>query len=89
METVYLNLAKSIIGQCEVGNVDVVVVVSNGMERELLIDTIAALQHNMHFEGFKHGTTLTLFGRKVNIILNTKGAANRMKLNNKRVFALE
>jgi len=88
MDNMYLTLAKNIIGQCEVGNVDVIVFVKNGDEKVKLTNTIAALQHTMHFEGFKRKGKLELFGKKINIIKAHKGAVNGYKYGNARIYSL-
>lgn len=90
MNDVYLRMAKNIIGQCEVGTVNSIVFVKNGAERFKLIDTIAALQHSMGFEGDKSGAgKLNLFGKTVNIIISKKGAVNGMKYGNDRIYSLD
>lgn len=87
-ESIYLRIAKNIIGQCNVGNVDCIVFVNNGSERLKLIDTIAALQYSMGFEGNVRAGVVTLFGKKVNIIVMKKGAVNGMKYGDARIYSL-
>lgn len=90
MDMVLINIAKSIIGQCEVGNVGIVVFVHNGADRAKLIDTIAYFQRPMKFEGFEHGgSKLTLFGKEILIVIAKKGAINNMKFGNRRIYNIE
>lgn len=90
MNDIYSRLAKNLIGQAEVGNVDIVVLVKNGSERYKLIDTIAYLQSKMKFEAFKKGVgQLEIFGKKINIIIAHKGSMNGMKFGNKQIYNLE
>lgn len=90
MDNVYLRLAKSIVGQAEVGTVNIIVFVKNGAERVNLIDAIAGLQYAMCFEGFARAGVLTLFGKRVNIIVNKNGKGiNKMKFGNARVYNLD
>ena len=91
MNNIYLNLAKSIIGQCECGDVDVVVLVNTQFERAKLVDVIAYLQKPMKFEGFAKAGVLKLFGKKVNIVItkNNDRELRKMNFGNARIYNLE
>jgi len=89
MDQVYCNIAKSIIGQCEVGNVNCLVLVQNTGEAQKVIDAIAYLQYPMKFEGFKRGLTLTLFGKTVKFVVNKPGSLNKARLDNLRIYELK
>ena len=87
-ETVFETMAKNIVGQCEVGNVNVLVFVGNGAQRQNLINAIAALQYSMKFEGFHKGGKFVIFGKTVNILNHKKGSVNGMKVKDARVYSL-
>lgn len=88
MNDVYLNLAKNIVGQAEIGNVNIIVFVKNGADKVKLINAIAYLQHTMHFEGFEKRGKLEIFGREINIIIKHKGAVNGMRYGDARIYSL-
>ena len=90
MDNVYSRLALNLIGQCEIGNVDCVVLVKDQRERAKLVDTIAYFQKPMKFEAFARAGVVTIFGVKINIVVTKNNKdINKMKFGNVRVYNLE